>query len=178
GVWVEVAMLPLMIAGFRSIHRHYEQVAVQLMPDPLAAVAADGAAARADGVEFDGFGPTPTTKVVLLVDALDEAAAMALGYARSFAGRDVETVYVGEPDRWRQVEARWPGFCRGDLPMRHLEPGERTVEATLAYLRSVPRDGADFLTVVIPERFSEASLTAAVRHRTAFALKLRLLSEP
>src|SRR5437870_5807570 len=148
GVWVVVAMVPLMIAGFRAIHRHYEQVAVQLLPDPLVV---DGAAARVDGADVDGFGRTPTTKVVLVVEALDEATAMALGYARSFAGRDVETVYVGEPDKWRQVEARWPGFCRGDLPMRHLEPGERTVEATLAYLRSVPRDGADFLTVVIPE---------------------------
>src|SRR5439155_26206877 len=145
---------------------------------PVVAVAADGAAVRTEGVEVDGFGPTPTTKVVLLVDALDEATAMALGYAHSFAGRDVETVYVGDPERGRQVEARWPGFCRADQPLHRLDAGERTVEATLAYLRAVPRDGADFLTVVIPERFTEASLTAAVRHRTAFALKLRLLSEP
>jgi Amino acid permease len=178
GVWVVAAMLPVMIMGFRAIRRHYDQVAEQLRPMTLEALPPADAAAIPAAPADDGSGPTPTTKVVLLVDALDEAAATALGYARSFAGRDVQTLYVGDPAKAREVEARWPGFSRSDVPLDRLGEGDRTVDATIEYLRSVPRDGAEFLTVAIPERFSEASLTAAVRHRTAFSLKLRLMNEP
>jgi hypothetical protein len=84
---------------------------------------------------------------------------------------------VGDPAKGREVAARWPGFCREELPIARIGE-DRSVDAIVDHLRSVPRDGAEFLTVAIPERFSEASLTAAVRHRTAFSLKLRLLSEP
>jgi hypothetical protein len=174
GVWVVAAMLPIMIMGFRAIRRHYDQVSEQLRPVEVAATAVPAAVPLTD----DGAGPTPTTKVVLLVDSLDEAAATALGYARSFAGREVQTVYVGDPAKAREVEARWPGFTRSDAPLDQLGRSGHTVDAALEYLRAVPRDGAEFLTVAIPERFSERSLTAAVRHRTAFSLKLRLMSEP
>src|SRR4029077_6156549 len=173
---VVALMLPVMIAGFRTIRKHYDAVADELRPEPATAPPPSSAAYE-PGALADADGPTPATKVVLLVDALDEATAKALGYARSFAGRGVEAIYVGDDAKAREVAARWPGFCREELPLGHLD-GHRSVDAILSYLRAIPREGTEFLTVAIPERFSEASLTAAVRHRTTFALKLRLLSEP
>jgi amino acid transporter len=175
GVWVVALMLPVMIAGFHTIRKHYDTVADELRPDPVPV--RPPTAAVYDPGPFDGEGPTPATKVVLLVDALDEATAKALGYARSFAGRGVEAIYVGDSAKAREVGARWPGFCRDETPIGRIDAA-RSVDSILAYLKSIPHDEAEFLTVAIPERFSEASLTAAVRHRTAFSLKLRLLSEP
>jgi amino acid transporter len=175
GVWVVAVMLPVMIAGFHTIRKHYDSVADELRPEPVPARAPTAAVYQPG--DADGDGPTPSTKVVLLVDALDEATAKALGYARSFAGRGVEAIYVGNGAKSREIAARWPGFCRDEIRMERIDGG-RSVDAIMAHLRSIPRGDAEFLTVAIPERFSDASLTAAVRHRTAFSLKLRLLSEP
>jgi hypothetical protein len=46
------------------------------------------------------------------------------------------------------------------------------------YVRSVPRDEGDFVTVVIPEILVKRSVLSAVRRGTSFLLKVRLLREP
>lgn len=48
----------------------------------------------------------------------------------------------------------------------------------LEYVWGFPRGESDFVNVVVPELFRRPSLFEALRHRTAFALKLRLLQEP
>ena len=51
------------------------------------------------------------------------------------------------------------------------------MEAILRYVRDIPREPHDFITVVVPELMTRASLFAAVRRRRTFWLKLRFLRE-
>ena len=53
-----------------------------------------------------------------------------------------------------------------------------SADAVLDYVWALPRGESDFTTVIVPEIFERPSLTTAIRRRSTFALKLRLLSEP
>src|SRR5439155_10125202 len=75
------------------------------------------------------------------------------------------------------VAARWKSFSRTDVPLRVLQR-KHPVGAVLEYVRGIPREDGDFVTVVIPELIPRATLLSAVRRRTSFYLKVRLLSEP
>jgi hypothetical protein len=52
------------------------------------------------------------------------------------------------------------------------------VAAVVSFVRGVPREDQDFITVVIPEVFRKRSLLHAIRRPVTFRLKVRLLREP
>jgi hypothetical protein len=170
GVWVVLAGIPLMILGFRAIHRHYETVTehLRVRAEPMAGTAAVGR---------DAEPPRPDNTVVLVVQDLDEATAEAVGYVRSFAGRDLRAVALPANGSAADLAARWPEFSRVSAGLEVLS-GRGEAGAVLEYIRSIPRGEDGFVTVVIPELFTQTSLVSAVRHRTSFQLKLRLLAEP
>src|SRR5262249_34109241 len=60
------------------------------------------------------------------------------------------------------------------LPAGQHDP----IDAVLDYVWALPHGQADFVTMVIPELFRRPSLLAAIRCRTIFRLKLKLLAEP
>ncbi|TML01549.1 MAG: APC family permease [Actinobacteria bacterium] len=160
GAWIVIAAMPVIVAGFYGIHRHYEGIQRQLRR---------GGAALAEA---------PKNTVVLYVEDLNAATARAVGYVRSFAGRDFRAVHVPTDRSPPDVADRWQAFCRTDVELEVL-PGERQpVAAVLEYVRAIPREEGDFITVVIPELLTKRSLLSAVRRRMSFILKLRLLREP
>jgi hypothetical protein len=65
----------------------------------------------------------------------------------------------------------------GGPPLVRLDGTESPANAVLGYVWSLPRGESNFVTVVLPERFTRRSLVDAVRRRTTFSLKLRLLRE-
>jgi amino acid transporter len=190
GVWVVIAAMPFFVLLFQGIRRHYDSVGRQLHEGSVEVVAPS--APRGSSIVMGGRrvsltgreGATGRTldvrrnTVVLVVDQLDAATAQAIGYLRSFAGRDFRAVHapVGRNGDASDLVARWSGFSRSDRPIEMLRPG-RGPDAVIDYIRGLPRPDGSFVTVVIPELFREPSLYTAVRHRTAFSLKLRLLGE-
>jgi hypothetical protein len=59
-----------------------------------------------------------------------------------------------------------------------LPPGPQVTTPVIEYVRHLPRQEGDFITVVIPELLTSRSLVSAVRRRSTFLLKVRLLTEP
>ena len=158
GAWIVVAATPLLVLLMRSIRHHYEDVAGQLAhPDrrPLDARAGDGS-------------------FVILVSALDVAAARAIGYVRAVRPRDAVAITFDN-----SVAATWQAMAR-DIPLTLLERGGSETDAIKKYLRH-RRDRlptGSFLTLVIPELLEGRGLWEILRRSSIHRLKASFLREP
>jgi hypothetical protein len=163
GAWMVVIAIPVLIALFLVISRHYRAVSRRLRAGTAAVRAA----------------PEPTNTVIVYVESLDAATGEAAWYARQIAGPDYHPVFVHDDRRDPDPRERWSDFSGGTTPIETLERRDGVADAVLDYVWALPRGDSAFTTVVVPELFERPSLTAAVaRRRSTFALKLRLLSEP
>jgi len=161
GAFIVIAAMPVLITAFYGVHRHYLGISGQLR---------QGSAATSDA------GARNT--VVLYVESLDAATAKAIGYVRSFCGRDFRAVHVPKSHSEPDLSLAWKEFSHTDVKLEMLPSNGHPTHAFLDYLRRIPRMEADFLTVVIPELLTTRSLFSAIRRGTSFYLKVRLLSEP
>jgi amino acid transporter len=161
GAWIVIASIPVMIVGFYAVHRHYDMVRRQLRRETIAEAEA------------------PANHVLIVVDAIDDALAEAVGYVRSFAGEEFRALHVRSPSDPPDLDERWRSFCRATkVELELLDPRGDPVKAVIERVRAVPRRPTDFITVVVPEELPRRSLLAALRRRTSLALKFRLLAEP
>jgi hypothetical protein len=96
---------------------------------------------------------------------------------RSFAGRDFRAIHVSSRGSPPDIADRWKSFSRSEAELEVLpaDRHRRRVDAVIEYVRAIPREEDDFVTVVIPEVLTKRSLLSAVRRGTSFMLKLRLL---
>ncbi|MDQ4005533.1 MAG: APC family permease [Actinomycetota bacterium] len=158
GAWMVIVAIPVIVFGMLLVSRHYQRV---------------HAALRGGSVRF---GEAGRNLVVLVVIDLDAATAEALGYVRSLRPGEVHVLYAGDRPR-EDVEARWHEMAPGVGPPTFV--GSRApLDEIIRHVRDIPREPADFITVVIPEMFHQRSLIRAVLRPVTFRLKLRLLSEP
>jgi amino acid transporter len=160
GAWMVAIAIPLLIGAFLAIHRHYRVVARRLR--------AGTSAVRAAG--------EATNSVVLYVESLDPATSRAAWYAKLVANGGYRPVHV-RSSKGPDPRGGWWDFSGGPR-IETLEPVESSADALLDFVWGLPRGESNFVTVVLPELFTQPSIVAAVRKRTTFALKLRLLSEP
>jgi amino acid transporter len=161
GAWIVIAAMPVIVVGFRGIHRHYDGIWRQLR--------SGGAVLRGDVQNI----------VVLYVEDLNAATTRAIGFVRSFAGRDFRAIHVVTPESPHDIAERWSSLYRTDVQLELLTTEHRRhTDAVIDYLRAIPRTEEDFVTVVIPELLARRSLLAAVRRGMSFRLKVRLLREP
>jgi hypothetical protein len=162
GAWIVITAMPFIVMMFRSIHAHYEAVQVQLRRGTVAA------------------GVGSAEHVVLLVRDVDAATAEAIGYVRSFRPRDLRILHLRTGSGGGDVEERWRELAGPGLP--DLEPiacaGGDLLPAVRRYLRSIPRDPDDFVTVIVPETIRGGLLGYVLRHRQLIRLKSGLLREP
>nr|MBA3690503.1 amino acid permease [Actinomycetota bacterium] len=161
GAWLSILVMAAIVPVFKAIHRHYEAVREQLRRG--------GVAAGISGIN----------RVVLLVPDLSAATAEALGYVRSCRPRELHTVYTGAEGLTPEVAQRWRVFSGGGadlepLPMR----GGGLLKAVRGYLRGIPRERDDFLTVVVPEMVHGGIAVYLLRRRPLVRLKSGLLREP
>ena len=161
GAWMVIIAIPLLVLAFLGIRRHYRKIARWLR--------AGTTAARAAGV--------PNNQIVIVPDAVDVATERALWYAKRVAHHDVRAIHA--PGRGADLAIRplWYRLAGWEPRLEMLDPAEGRIDAVLEELWKLPRGERDVITVVIPEQFLRRSLLIAAR-RTAFRLKLRLLSEP
>lgn len=161
GAWAVIVAIPLMVAGFCTIKRHYTRIGRRLRAGAIAIAAA----------------PPPTNTVVLYVDAFDDATRLANWYARQVAGNDYHPIHV-LGSTGRDLRGRWWDWSGGGTVIEALEREDKPAEAVLDYIWQIPRGESSFVTTIVPEQFKRASLLAAISRRTSFTLKLRLLREP
>ena len=158
GAWIVILAVPVLVVMLRAVNRHYEHVGRGLR----------------SGRE-DPRRPA-LNRIVLVVTDFDAAATEALGYCRSLRPVELHAVFAGSLSP-EEARSRWTDLS-GDDDAIHIPAERDRVGSVVRYVRALPREPDDFVTVVIPEGFTSRSLWQALRRPVTFALKVRLLGEP
>ena len=141
GAWITVLLIPLLVAMFRAVHRHYivmrEQIALD-GPDPD---------------HWSRYGITRQCKVVVPVSSLNRASLAAVQFARSLS-RDVTAVIVDiNPQATASVEANWRAWNL-HVPLFVLKsPYRSVVRPLLTFLDEIDQRDPDrgLAVVILPE---------------------------
>jgi amino acid transporter len=161
GAWLVTIAIPLLVLTMYGVRRHYRRLARRLRAGAAAVIAA----------------PPARNTTLVLVEELDAATDEAVDFARRISGGSFRAVHVRRRSTDPGIHARW--FRRvGEPGLELLDGTDGSVEALLEQVWRLPRGESDFVTVVVPELFREASLTAQARRPFELLVKLRLLSEP
>jgi hypothetical protein len=161
GAWVPLVVVPLIVALFISIERHYRLLSRNLHVEP------------------SDVRPRPMNNtVVVLVGRVHRGVVEALQYAKTLRPNHIAAVYVSEDDLDRTVEDQWAKFSF-DIPLEIVHSPYRDITgAAVAYLEELEdRWQDDITTVVIPEFVAGKllSMSQLLHNQSAAALKLALL---
>ena len=163
GAWIVVVAMPTIWLTMRAIHRHYDNVAIELAPDPEQAITLPA-----------------SNRAIVLVSKLHLPALRALAYARATGPSQLEAVTVAvdeaETERLRREweEAEIP------VPLTVIASPYRDItRPVLAYVNRLRRESPrDVVTVFIPEYVLGHWWEQVLHNQSALRLKTRLLMQP
>ena len=168
GAWLIVVMIPLIVALFLAVRRHYHYVAERLSIQDLAP---------------RHYIPRPKTAVIthpaiVIVGQLNRGTVEALDYARSIAD-EVVAIHVdtGLTNRER-LEQRWQDL-ESDIPLTILDSPYREIVAPIVefvQMYEAMHPGA-LSTVVIPTFVTKTFWDGILHNQTAFFLRTALLGQ-
>ena len=160
GAWLVLVLIPVHVAFFRVVRRHYASVAAQL--------------------SLDGMLPPSRKNIVLVpISGVHRAVVQALSYATTLSS-DVRAVYVGvdtaATDRLRADWARWG---QGVALVVLESPFRSLMEPLLEYIDALEREHpGDFVTVVLPEFIPARWWQHFLHNQSALLMKGALLFRP
>jgi amino acid transporter len=161
GAWIVIAAMPVIIAFFLAVHRHYTAIGRALRAHPVSPA-----------------GPITST-FILLVPDVGLATSEAISYLRALRPERAIPLYVGHPDGYAEAAARWRSVAPRMAELELLPMEKRgLVRNVRAYVRRLRDEtGEQFVTVVIPEELTSSSLLQFLRRRSILWLKASLLFE-
>ncbi len=161
GAWVVFILIPLLIAMFRAIHRHYDRAAGELAAQtPL----------NSSEIEHT---------VIVPIAAINRVARQTLAYARSISD-NVTAVHITDDEaEIEQMRQAWEGLG-SDIPLVIIEsPYRSLVGPLLSYLDEIDRQRpGDTLTVVLPEFIARHWWEQVLHNQSALRIKAALLFRP
>lgn len=157
GAWIVLLLIPLLVQGFRTIRRHYDEVAEQLsltQPWP---------------------GPVLQHTVIVPVAGLHRGVLKAIKYARILGGElHIVTVEI-DPQETAKLRARWQEVLP-EVPLKILPSPYRSVIAPLLeYIDRFVDEENHYVTVVVPEFVPTRWWHHLLHNQTAWMLKVALL---
>ncbi len=163
GAWLIAIAIPLIVFMLRSIHRHYEEVALALSTRELRHV---------DLVEIGDV-------VIVPVADIHQGTLRALKYARRLA-TDVRAVSIVTNEEQRErIQNRWARFpeLTNGIDLVLLDYAFRDIlNPIVGYIEKVNASEYpdQLITVVIPEFIPESPIANLLHNQTANMLRLRL----
>jgi amino acid transporter len=164
GAWVVLILIPILVAIFFGIHRHYRGLANRL------------------SLENYG-GPPPRTsrhRVIMPLSGVHQGTLAALRYARLLSD-DITAVHVSiDPEEAEKVKQKWETWGDGVRLVILDSPYRLFVEPLLAYIEEIiaTRQPNETITIVVPQFVSSKRWHDALHMRTAELLRGELLSKP
>ena len=163
GAWVVLIVIPVLVAVFYAIHRHYQTLAREL--------------------SLEKYGP-PTRvdrhRVILALSGVHRGTLAGLHYARALS-EDVTAVYVStEPEQTAAIEKKWGEWGAGVRLVVLNSPYRLLIEPLLDYVRQVSarRQPNEVLTIVVPQFVPKKRWHNVLHAQTAVMLRLALMFRP
>jgi amino acid transporter len=160
GAWLPIVVVPLIIALFMAIKRHYSRISRTLEVSP--------AQVRPEPMNHT---------VVVLVGRIHRGVLKALAYARSLRPQHLIAVYVSFEDEDREeIEQQWEEFGI-DVPLEIIySPYRELIGPVERYIDELDaRWENDTITVVIPEFVVGKWYEHLLHNQSALFLKGKLL---
>jgi amino acid transporter len=157
GAWIVLLLIPLLVHGFRTIHRHYDEVAEQLsltQPWP---------------------GPVLQHTVIVPVAGLHRGVLKAVQYAQALSGELHVVTVESDPQETAKLRARWQEV----LPEVSLEilpsPYRSVIAPLLEFIDRFVDEEDHYVTVVVPEFVPTRWWHHLLHNQTAWMLRVALL---
>jgi amino acid transporter len=158
GAWIVVLLIPALVAVFVMVHRHYEEVAVQL--------------------SLDAFSPPPpmTNTVLVLVGDIHRGVIKAIQYAQTLSPNAKAVFVETDPERTRRLEEKWGRYGIG-MPLIVLTSPYRSLLGPLTkYVDHLQNQGENHVvTIVLPEFIPARWWQLGLHNQTAFLIKGAML---
>jgi amino acid transporter len=160
GAWAVLVLIPILVLGFRSVHRHYQQVARQLSLE------------KAPRVE-----PVRRHTALVLISGIHRGVVPALEFAKSIAPDNTTALYVDlDAEHTRKIEEKWARWGAG-IPLQVLDsPYRSLVRPIMRYIDEIDAQyDDDVLSVILPEFIPSKWWQHLLHNQTALAIKAALL---
>ncbi len=161
GAWIVLIIIPVLVAAFLSIHRHYKQVAKKL--------------------SLEKYGAPPRMarhRVILTVGGVHRGTLEALRYAKNLSD-DITAVHVSiDPDETRKIQQKWELWGDGVRLVILESPYRLFIEPLLEYVESIEhlRQPNEVISIIVPQFISRQAWTGMLHSRTADTLRKVLLN--
>ncbi len=161
GAWFVVILVPVLVGGFYTIHRHYKNLANQL--------------------SLDHFNETPRIKrnrVLLLLGGVHQGSLVGLRFARTLSS-DITAVHVSvEPQEAEKIQTKWENWGDGIRMVILNSPYRLLIEPLVEYLEHLERvvGPNEVITIVVPQFISKSTFSNLLHTRTAETLREVLLN--
>ncbi len=169
GAWIVMIIIPLIVAMFRSIYRHYQKVATE-----LSAVEMKPTDVLEEAEQINHLAVVP-------IAGLNQATINTLLYARSVFNK-VQAIHVTDSvEEAQELQEKWRQLITdSDIKLVVLEsPYRALVRPLVTYVDDIQRKYPNRqITVVLPEFVAQRWWEHILHNQTALRLKGALLFHP
>ncbi|MEY4147431.1 MAG: hypothetical protein RL278_987 [Actinomycetota bacterium] len=161
GAWIPAVLIPIMMIGFKVIHRHYTRVRGFLAPT-------------------EGYkAPFKTHTVVVLVGSVNQGVLQAVRYAQSLRpDKLIALSVIEQSDDRARLQEQWDKFGLSielDTIVSEYRDLTEPILNRIDEIDNMHND--DLITVIIPE-FVTSIRSQWLHNQSALAIKARLLFRP
>jgi amino acid transporter len=163
GAWIILVLIPLLVAFFLAIHRHYRSLARTL--------------------SLDNFHSAPRVthhRVVVLLAGVHRGSLSALNYARSLSS-DVTAVHVSvDAAESQKVREKWAVYGEGVRLVVLESPYRLLIEPVMEYIETLlaQRRKNEMITIIVPQFVPGRWWENLLHNQTALLLRFALLFKP
>lgn len=162
GAWIVVVLIPLLVALFRKIHRHYVDIAAQLTTEGLQ---------KLRPVQHE---------VIVPISGIHRGVLQAFEYAKTIANGHITALYINvDEEATQKLRAKWTGFVEGVELVVIASPYRSLVAPMIRYIdRRLQLHPHQLVTVVLPEFVPAKWWHNLLHNQTSLMLKGALLFKP
>ncbi|MFN2578848.1 MAG: APC family permease [Pyrinomonadaceae bacterium] len=162
GAWIVVVLIPLLVALFRAIHRHYADVATQLTTEG-----------------FQKLQPI-RHEVIVPISGIHRGVLKALEYAKAIGPEHVTALYINlDHEATQKLRSKWSEWVEGVELVVIASPYRSIIGPMVRYVdRRVSLHADQMVTIVLPEFIPSRWWHHLLHNQTSLLLKGALLFKP